>query len=284
MSDLDPQEFPIPTLMRFARGVYAQSVREHLHDIGIDDMPRNGVFVLAGVGTSGGPRQEMAAGLGITKQAISQLLDILVNQGYLERGPDHDDRRRIAIKLTERGQQVVETAARAVDAIDHQLAERVPPEQVAALRAALVALTEIKVDAAAAGTSGRRPSDRLVRFSPIFPVRDLAAALAHYATLGFATYSYEGGDDYGFADRDGVSLHLAADHDHEDVHRDSEHRHGGAAYLYVRDADALYAQWSKPGIAGHTNPVTPTAYGLREGSHIDPDGNLVRFGSPMEAA
>ena len=287
MSDLDPQEYSIPTLMRSARGVYAQSIRAHLHAIGIDDMPRNGVFILSGIGTSGGPRQEMAAGLGITKQAVSQLLDILVNQGYLERGPAHDDRRRIAIKLTERGQQVVETSARAVDAVDCQLAERVPPDQVAAMRAALVALTEIKADAMVAGTNRRRPNDRLVRFSPIFPVRDLAAALAHYATLGFATFAYEGGDDYGFANRDGISLHLAAGHEHDADHghdREREHRHGAAAYLYVRDADALYEQWSRPGIAGHTDQVAPTPYGLREGSHLDPDGNLIRFGSPMEEA
>jgi hypothetical protein len=50
----------------------------------------------------------------------------------------------------------------------------------------------------------------------------------------------------------------------------------------VRDADALYEQWSRPGVAGHTHPVGPTPYRLREGSHVDPDGNVIRFGSPME--
>jgi hypothetical protein len=49
----------------------------------------------------------------------------------------------------------------------------------------------------------------------------------------------------------------------------------------VRDADALHAEWSRPGIGGHTHPVGPTPYGLREGSHTDPNGNLIRFGSPI---
>ena len=49
------------------------------------------------------------------------------------------------------------------------------------------------------------------------------------------------------------------------------------------DADALYDQWSRPGLGGHTHPVGPTDYKLREGSHVDPDGNLIRFGSPIEA-
>jgi DNA-binding MarR family transcriptional regulator len=278
MSDLDRGEYATPTLMRAARGAYAQSIRAHLNAIGIDDLPRNGVFILAGISTSGGPRQDLRSELGVTKQAVSQLLDILVNQGYLERGPDPDDRRRIVLELTERGEQVVEASVRAVDAVDRQLAERVAPEQIAAMRAGLIALTEIKVNAIATGTSRRRPPGRLTRFSPIFPVRDLVPALAHYASLGFTTFAYEGGSDYGFANRDGVSLHLVADHDHDH----DRHEHGAAAYLYVSDADALYEQWTRPGIAGHTHRVTSTPYGLREGSHLDPDGNLIRFGSPME--
>ena len=57
----------------------------------------------------------------------------------------------------------------------------------------------------------------------------------------------------------------------------------GSAYLYVRDADALYEEWSRPGIAGRTHPVGPTPYELREGSHVDPDGNVIRFGSPWRS-
>ena len=286
MSDVDREQYATPTLMRSARGVYAQSIRAHLHAIGIDDLPRNGVFILTGIDTSGGPRPDLASELGVTKQAVSQLVDILVNQGYLERAPDPDDRRRVDLKLTERGGQVVEASVRAVDEVDQLLLQRVAPEQVAAMRAALIALTDIKVEAVAAGTTRHRRPGSLLRFSPIFPVRDLAAALAHYGSLGFTTLAYESGSDYGFANRDGVSLHLIADHDLDDQEngqgRDHEHGHLASAYLYVRDADALFDQWSRPGIAGRTHPVTPTPYGMREGSHVDPDGNLIRFGSPME--
>jgi predicted lactoylglutathione lyase len=38
------------------------------------------------------------------------------------------------------------------------------------------------------------PPTRLTHFSPIFPVKDLRRALAHYASLGFVTNAYEGGD------------------------------------------------------------------------------------------
>jgi hypothetical protein len=106
---------------------------------------------------------------------------------------------------------------------------------------------------------------RLRSFSPIFPVRDLSSALAHYASLGFTTTAYADGDGYGFADRDGIGLHLSAEGDHVNEHA------AGVAYLYVDDADALYAEWNRPGIGGQTHAVHDTPYKLREGSHVDPE-------------
>lgn len=128
------------------------------------------------------------------------------------------------------------------------------------------------------------PAQRLDRFSPIFPVRDLDRALAHYAALGFDTHGSGGGERYGFAGRDGVSLHLAEVHEHHHDHGE-EHDHAfapGMAYLYVQDADALAAEWSREGIGGRTLEPCDRPYGLREGGHLDPDGNLIRFGSPLE--
>ena len=125
---------------------------------------------------------------------------------------------------------------------------------------------------------------RLRSFSPVFPVRDLRRALAHYASLGFDVQPYTEGDGYGFADRDRVSLHLSLDTGHEHEHEGGDghdHEHVGTAYLYVADADALYDEWTRPGVGGLTRRVGDTPYQLREGSHVDPDGNLIRFGSPM---
>jgi len=275
MAGPDELDIATPTLMRAARGVYAQSIRTQLQAIGADNLSRNGAVLLAGIATTGGPRQDLPAGLGITKQAVSQAIDILASRGYLERNPDPGDRRRITLGLTARGQEVVDAVVRGVEAVDTQLLERVPAEQVDAMRSALMALAEIKTDAAESAAGTRRPPRQLRQLSPIFPVRDMTAALAHYAALGFDTFPYAGQDDYGFANREGLGLHLAGDPGHDPAHGHA------AAYLYVRDADALYAEWTRPGIGGQTRPVGPTPYDLREGAHIDPDGNLIRFGSPM---
>jgi hypothetical protein len=112
------------------------------------------------------------------------------------------------------------------------------------------------------------------RFAAVLPVRDLAKALEHYARLGFATRAYSGGG-YGYAERDQLNLHLAEVADLNPATTTS------AVYLYVDDADSLYAEWRSAGVSGQFFEPHDTDYGLREGAHIDRDGNLIRFGSPL---
>ena len=55
-------------------------------------------------------------------------------------------------------------------------------------------------------------------------------------------------------------------------------RTAAAAYLHVPDADDLAARWAS---VDRTGAPVDIDYGLREGWHIDPDGSLLRFGSPL---
>jgi catechol 2,3-dioxygenase-like lactoylglutathione lyase family enzyme len=206
---------------------------------------------------------------------VSQVLEILVRRGYVERRGDPDDRRRNILELTPVGREVLDAVVGGVEAVDDELLQRVSPEHVSALRETLAALAEIKAEGLESGKGLRRPQRLLTKSCPIFAVRDVAATLAHYASLGFETASYEGGDNYGFANRDGVGIHFQA-------HPEEDHHHQAATYLYVRDADALYEEWSRPGIGGETHPVEDTQWEMREGAHVDPDGNRIRFGSPIE--
>jgi DNA-binding MarR family transcriptional regulator len=101
----------------------------------------------------GGPRQDLPAELGVTKQAVSQAVDTLVSRGYLNRDTDPADRRRITLSLTERGQQALGAVAAAVEAVDRRLAERVSHQQVETMRAVLIAMSEIKTDGLASGAA-----------------------------------------------------------------------------------------------------------------------------------
>ena len=108
--------------------------------------------------------------------------------------------------------------------------------------------------------------------APIFPVRDLDVALAHYARLGFATRTYDGSHGYGFAVADDIEIHVGV------VPNLDEHARA-SAYLFVDDADAVAARWEAAGVAVHA--PQDTEWGRHEGAVVDPDGNVIRFGSPM---
>jgi catechol 2,3-dioxygenase-like lactoylglutathione lyase family enzyme len=111
----------------------------------------------------------------------------------------------------------------------------------------------------------------LKRIAPILAVRDLDRALAHYDRLGFATRTYAGGG-YGFATRDGIEIHLGV--------VPAEDPRTSGAYLFVEDADELAARWRAAGVEVHL--PEDTEWGQHEGAVVDPDGNVIRFGSPMQ--
>lgn len=108
--------------------------------------------------------------------------------------------------------------------------------------------------------------------APIFPVRDLDVSLNHYRQLGFAVRKYEGGG-YGFANRDGIEIHLGV------VLAPDSNGPKHSAYLWVDDSDALAREWLVAGAEVHL--PEDTEWGQHEGAVVDPDGNVLRFGSPM---
>lgn len=112
------------------------------------------------------------------------------------------------------------------------------------------------------------------RIAPVVTVHDVDAALARYRRLGFATELYEQAQ-YGFAERGSVQLHFQPDDptDPGDT--------GGVVYVYVSDADVLYAEWTSAGVEGRFIGPHDTPYGLREFVYTDPDGIVHRIGSPL---
>jgi DNA-binding MarR family transcriptional regulator len=131
-----------PALLRAARRAYGSAVRGALADAGYGDVPRNGSYVLAAIARTGAALSRIIEGLGVSKQAAGQLVDTLVARGYLDRAPDPQDRRRLTITLTERGQAAAGVIRSAVRQVDADLARRVGPEYVAHARATLAALIE----------------------------------------------------------------------------------------------------------------------------------------------
>ena len=111
---------------------------------------------------------------------------------------------------------------------------------------------------------------RVVGVEPIFNVSDVPRAVDHYERLGFTSSHHDEG--YALAHRNDLTIHLAGA-------PAGTAAGGGSIYMHVNDADTLAADWREAGL----EVVGPEDfdYGKREGSHIDPDGNLIRFGSPL---
>ena len=113
------------------------------------------------------------------------------------------------------------------------------------------------------------------RVAPVFPVSDLGAALAYYRWLGFGARQWRAGG-YGFVTFDGAEIHLGLEPD-----LDTRADRRSTAYLFVEDADALARTWLAAG--GDVRFPQDTEWGQHEGVLVDPDGNVIRFGSPVKA-
>ncbi|HEY7890245.1 MAG TPA: MarR family transcriptional regulator [Steroidobacteraceae bacterium] len=140
----DP-EVPLPALLRHARTAYGLAMRKALDAAGYDDIPKNGLYVIGGLALGAGavPLAVLIRDLRISKQVAGQLVDTLVNRGYLARNVDEQDRRRLVVTLTDRGRAAAAKQAAARERVDAQLLAKVGPACVAQTRVALAALTEM---------------------------------------------------------------------------------------------------------------------------------------------
>jgi len=146
MSDDTPSpllEVALPALLRHARHTYGAAMRAALAARGYDDIPGNGLYVIGALALGEAPLSQIIRELRVSKQAAGQLVDALVLRGYLERQVDADDRRRLTVTLTERGQAAADTQKAAREAIDAELLARMGDERLLHARQVLAELIEI---------------------------------------------------------------------------------------------------------------------------------------------
>jgi DNA-binding MarR family transcriptional regulator len=139
------EEVPLPALLRHARTTYGEAMRHALEEAGYDDVPRNGLYVIGGLALGAGtiPLGQLIRDLRISKQAAGQLVDALVLRGYLARSVDEDDRRKLTVTLTVRGQAAAAVQRAARQTIDAALIERVGQDDVDRTRRTLAALIKL---------------------------------------------------------------------------------------------------------------------------------------------
>ncbi len=118
----------------------------------------------------------------------------------------------------------------------------------------------------------------LIRAMPVLDCTDVAASVAFYRDqLGFVAHTWGEPPSFAIASRGTVTLGLAAVHAGDTL----QVKQNWAAYIYVADADALYAQLLQRGVQ---IPEAPTLqpWGCRDFVLHDPDGHLLCFGQDMD--
>ena len=73
------EQIVMPALLRHARTTYGRAMRRALEEAGYDDMPRNGMYIVGGLalGANTVPLGQLVKELGVSKQAVGQLVDVL---------------------------------------------------------------------------------------------------------------------------------------------------------------------------------------------------------------
>jgi DNA-binding MarR family transcriptional regulator len=141
------EDLVLPVLLGAGRMTYGRAIREGYAEAGFDDIPKLGPRLLGGIrrfGGSVGSVSSIARDFGITKQAASKLVDTLVIRGYVERGVDPEDRRRLTLELTDRGREAADIGWAASDRLDRRLEEAVGADAVAQMRETVGALVGLR--------------------------------------------------------------------------------------------------------------------------------------------
>jgi DNA-binding MarR family transcriptional regulator len=163
--EASPSNVPVPptrltALARRLVRVVTDRTRAELARAGFSDVRPGHNLVLAQVAAvaSGVRITDMAGRAGVTKQAITLMVDHLAAGGYVDRVADPSDRRAKLVVLTERGTAAADASRRAVEEIERRWAQRLGAERLAETKATLADLIAgLEPGADGPGSAGATP-------------------------------------------------------------------------------------------------------------------------------
>ena len=132
----------IGALLRMPADAVRRRMLEHLRAHGFDGLEAAHLNVFQYPGPEGARPSELAAELGMSKQALNYMLGELERLGYLERLPDPEDTRSKRIALTARGSAAVKTMLDAVRAVERDWRRELGAKEFEQLRALLLDLND----------------------------------------------------------------------------------------------------------------------------------------------
>jgi DNA-binding MarR family transcriptional regulator len=127
-------------LFRDARSAIEAAVRADLAENGFGDVAPAHSALLRNLGEDGSRPSDLAAHAGVTRQAVTKLVDELERLDLVRRDPDPDDGRGVIIRYTERGLAGVAIARKRMLALERAYSARVGADRWAEVRSTLETL------------------------------------------------------------------------------------------------------------------------------------------------
>ncbi|HXS34462.1 MAG TPA: MarR family transcriptional regulator [Solirubrobacterales bacterium] len=145
---IEPGTIPLPGLLDIAAEALLAEFREELTNRGYADLRPTHGCVFRFVREDGMRLTDLASFAGITKQSAGELVDDLVNLGYVERTADPEDRRAKLICLTKRGQEAQRIGFGIFAELEQRWAGKFGEERLEKLRELLEEIAAEKAPAA----------------------------------------------------------------------------------------------------------------------------------------
>jgi DNA-binding MarR family transcriptional regulator len=117
--------------LRRAQQAFWSEISADLQQAGLHDLPVRKTWVLEAIAEGAHSPSALADRLGVSRQAVTQSVDALVQQGYVERTSSETDRRRVTLVLSARGHQAVTVVRRASARVHTRLRRRLGDDKIA---------------------------------------------------------------------------------------------------------------------------------------------------------
>lgn len=135
-----PGPVPLPGLLDVFKNWFEARHLELMAKAGFSDVRRAHNAVFINVPAEGIRLTDLAHAAGVSKQAMGELVDELVERRYFVREPDPTDGRAKLIVWAERGLQSHEATMRAFATIENELTHLIGSQELEQLKATLTAL------------------------------------------------------------------------------------------------------------------------------------------------
>ncbi|NMN97235.1 MarR family winged helix-turn-helix transcriptional regulator [Antrihabitans stalactiti] len=137
---MDLSGYPLGQLVSILDRTLEDHIDEGLQGVGCGDITRSQGVVMHMLDREGTRITEIAARARISVQSVSELVNALQRQGYLERRPDPADGRAKLVMLTPKGEQAVVGAMRGFDKLGRAWELTLGPERTDEFKRALIDL------------------------------------------------------------------------------------------------------------------------------------------------